>query len=463
MGIQREMIKSLLLLAVLAIAAAQDDATTTTTPTDDSTDTTTTPTEEAAAMSVSPDMLIMMQVQMEQAMAKKYLDLILRLQHSMYSSQAASSFIQLMTSEYQEDRVEAGGRPGYGGYGGMYGFEQEQAHKPRNHRDSDDDFSFLERGSQTKDLEEDTLFVNYDSYNDGTYAGESNEMQAKIDLFGSLQLFYSVKIKLYQTLTFAADLQQEFYFDRMTTYMISMFGQGAPAQLTQLFYMKTFSTQLKTLKLALTLQTISHFTTWLEDAIDVGTALVADVPNAFLVAEDQDDDLIRDKMFAFSTYNQLATVNFLIFYIDMYLEYTVVAAMGGGAAPPAASFLEEEVEAEPSQSQSQFMPYMYYNYPQVYTKFYQLYHLIFTMSAAHSGLMSVMLESAAYEKEMDMDEFNDDEAEQQRTMAQHMFGAYAQNLMMASQLEYFTSIYELFGMFMGGGGMGQQAPPAASN
>merc|ERR1712137_814375 len=279
-------------------------------------------------------------------------------------------------------------------------------------------------------------------------------MQAKQELFGSLQLFTATKIKLYQTIAFASDLQQEFYFDRITTYMLGMFGQSAPPQLTQLFYMKTFSTQLKTLKLALTLQMISHFTTWLEDAIDVGTALVAEVPNAFLVAADQDDDLIRDKMFAFSVYNQLAMVNFYIFYIDMSLEYSVMSAMGGGAQPAAnpaaASFLEVEEGAEPTQTESQsgFMPYMYYTQPQMYMKIYEFYHLMFTMSAAHSGLMSVMLESSAYEKEMDEFEANDDEADQQRTMAQQMFGQYAQSLMMASQLEYYTSIYELFGMVM---------------
>ncbi len=60
---------------------------------------------------------------------------------------------------------------------------------------------------------------------------------------------------------------------------------------------------------------------WLEDEIDVGTVLAdSNNDNGEAVLENQMDDLIKDKLYAFHSYNTYAQLDFQVFYIDMYLS-----------------------------------------------------------------------------------------------------------------------------------------------
>merc|ERR1711937_132422 len=187
----------------------------------------------------------------------------------------------------------------------------------------------------------------------------------------------------------------------------------------------------------------THWSMWLEDALDVNGAL-ADPTNKYsaIVAEDQADDLIRDKMWAFNTYLSHSMLDFQIFYIDLYLE----SALTGGAQQQPAAFLEEESTAEPNQ----FFPYMMAGgNPMAMMKIYKMYYLMFRMYSAQAAHTSVIAEHLAFEKENDDDASNDDEAENYRKFAQNMYGAFGSHMMQASYIESFTAFMELYQMYMG--------------
>jgi hypothetical protein len=361
--------------------------------------------------------------------ARKYLETVLKLQHAQYNQMAGSSFVQLLMLEYQEK----GRRSGKG----------------------DDDF-------EMQSLEEANVLFGDSKVDEWGNDDDNNRKQVRLDLLGSYYLYYGIKIKFLQTLFQATDIQREFWMDRVITLQVQSLGGQLPPQLLQLLYMKMYRTQLSTLKLSLTLQMISHFTMWLEDAIDVNGAL-ADPHNQYaeIVAIDQADDLITDKLYAFSTYNSYALINFQIFYIDLFLESAAVQAASAGAAAATgaaaaagssqsqagSSFLEEQATAEPNTFFPFFGAAAAGGNPMMYMKYFKMMYLLLELNSARSALTSVQAENLAFQKETDNDPSNDADAEKYRTFAQQMFGSFGSNMAQASQIEYITAIFELYSMY----------------
>jgi len=366
--------------------------------------------EEANDTPVFSAEMAMLQVQQEEAIARAYLGAVLKLQHAMYTSTAASNFIQ-------ENPIKAA-------------------------------TSFLE--VDENDFEEHGDDLDQDFDEDTTTAYSPNPKQR---LTATYNLFRAIIVKTYQIIFGAAQVQQEFYVDRMMQIGVQASGQQVPPQVLQLVYMKLYTSMLKTWKFSYALQTVSHFRTWLEDEIDVGTAVVSRSANFEVVVQDQEDDLIRDRLFAFQSYNMQTMLDLQLTYFEMYLQQAFQALIGPAAnatqAAGASSFLEEEATAQPSGSGAgaQFWPMMMSQNPMMMTYMFKFWRVMLEFSAARSGLSAAYAEQQSYDKLHDSDPSNDVDALKLKEYSRSSFGGFAQNLLMSSQLEYITAIYEMYAMY----------------
>jgi len=342
---------------------------------------------------------LIMRVQQEEMMARKYMETMLKLQRSQYNMQAGQQFVQNLMMTYQKDG-------------------------------SDSDFSDSD---------------------------DSATKQTTNDLVGSYSLLYATKIKFLQIIQHAEETQREFWMDRAIQLQVQSLGNQLPPQLLQLLYMKIYRTQLSTMKLSLSLQTVSHFVMWLEDAIEADSALLNG-------GEANVDELISDKLYAFTAYNNLAMIELQIFYIDMFLEQAgaqaAAGAVAGAQAAPAAadaaagatagaaaSFLETEATAEPSSFFANPLFAFGGANSAGFMKYYKFMYLLFQQQAAHSALTSVQAENLANKNLNDNDESNDEDAMKYKKFAQQMFGSFGSYLTQASQIEYITAIFDLYSLY----------------
>jgi len=278
-------------------------------------------------------------------------------------------------------------------------------------------------------------------------------IKAKQSLLAAYHLFFAVKHWMHKTIFQAGEMQQEYWADRSMQTQAQAFGSALPPQMVQMLYLRSFRTHMETLKLSQQLQTISHFVMWLEDEIDVGKALSMDDPTFHdVVLDDQSDDIVQDKMFAFNSFNTYAMLDMQIFYIDMYLQYMLAAttqAAAGAAGPAGSSFLE--VEEKP------FLPFMMGmgmggGNPQAMQQFVfimSLYRVMYQMYAAHAGMTSAMAESVANHH----DDEDPKKAYTFRTFARQSFGSFGMFLMNMSHIDMYIGMIEL-SSFSGQGGMG---------
>jgi hypothetical protein len=306
--------------------------------------------------------------------------------------------------------------------------------------------SFLEVNNDDKVFEE-----NGNDFDDD-FEESLNSPNPKQRLIASYNLLKAIVVKTYQIIFGAAQIQQEYYADRMMQIGIQASGQQVPPQILQLVYLKLYTSTLKTLKFSYAIQTVHHFRTWLEDEIDVGTAVVGRVSNFEIVAQDQEDDLIQDRLFAFQAYHMQTMLDLQLTYLEMYLQQAfqamiAPAANATQAASGASSFLEEEATAQAQPSE--FFPAMAMaQNPAMMTSMFRFWRVITEYSAARSGLSSAYSEQQSYAKLHDDDASNDEEAYKLKDFSRQMFvGGFAQNLLMSSQLGYIMAIYEMYALY----------------
>jgi len=242
----------------------------------------------------------------------------------------------------------------------------------------------------------------------------------------------------------------------------ALFPAATNPQMLQFLYIKMYRTNLETMKLALTFQYLSHFVSWVEDELDVHSVLGSETSteeDRMVVAADQGDDLIRDKLWAFSTYHSAASIELQAYYIDLYLTYAFNAAQpslfqapAAGNNAAAASFIEEEMTEQSTPTENQFFPFMgaQQQNPMMYMTYLKLYYLMIQYSGARAALTSVFAEKLAYEKKPNTENY--------RKFAQNMFGGeFARNLAMGANIKYMTTIWEWY-MIM----FAQQQQPVAA-
>lgn len=438
----------------------------------------------AAAPQFDPaqaDQLIQMHVQMEEMVARRWLELVLKIQHAQYNSLASMMIMHTMSLE-AEEKHKFNTRHEDAAASTMSDFEDSELTQDYL-EDSDENILANKAHAKQGKAKASQSLVGYGTlwggYN-GMEDDSSNYNQDKLNLIADYYFFYAIKIWYAQTIYRIGDIQREFWMDRAMQLGVATVGQGLPPQVYQLLYLKVFRTYLETLKYSFALQMISHWVTWLEDGIDVYGAKV-DQSNPYWesVVQDQSDDLIRDKMWAFSAYRQYAQLDFSVFYLDLYLEASLAPLLGGQGsfgqgsfgsfAPPAqtpaaeevqpsaTALLEEEaqVEAEPTQTKS-FGPNAGVAAPYMLMKMFKWTHLLFQYMAAHSAYTAASTEQLAYNK---YDEGDYEASGNFRQFAQQMMASFGQNLYQASNIQKGLAMWELYIMvapLFAGGSFGAQ-------
>jgi hypothetical protein len=300
-----------------------------------------------------------------------------------------------------------------------------------------DKASLLELESHVRSFEEASIYLDPPS-------GDGSSMKGKAALIAAYHMYTGVKHWLHQTIFEGGAVQQEYWGDRALQMQVSALGSSLPPQILQFLYLKSFRTHMKTLKFSHQLQTISHFVMWLEDEIDVNKAFAEDSPYKSLVALDQSDDIIMDKIYAFQSFNTYALLDFQLFYIDAYLQ-SLTAGMSQSQGN-AASFLEVEAEAKP------FIPLGTPAHMQQYFFIMSMYRVMYQMYAAHSGLASVMSEHVALTQSTDGNPNNDKQAEHHLMFARQSFGNFGMFFMSMSHIDMYMGILELYSMYGAGAG-----------
>jgi len=271
---------------------------------------------------------------------------------------------------------------------------------------------------------------------------QSEKTPAENRLVASYNLLRATIIKSYQIIFGAAQVQQEFYVDRLMQLGVQSAGQQVPPQILQLVYLRSYTSMLKTMKFSYALQVVSHFRTWLEDEIDAGTN-----------GSSSDEELINDKLYAFNAYHMSTQIDLQLAYLEMYLNQAfqaLTAPVAAAAAAPAnaTAFLEEEETAQPSQF---FSPAVFAAQNPAFALIYKFYRVMFEYSAAQYGLAAANAEHQTMT--------GDEQSYKSQESAGQYFQAFAQNLLMSSQIEYNLATLELYNFYapsLAGAGAGGQ-------
>eukprot|EP00300_Choanocystis_sp_HF-7_P008226 c15794_g1_i2.p1 GENE.c15794_g1_i2~~c15794_g1_i2.p1 ORF type:complete len:443 (+),score=92.86 c15794_g1_i2:35-1330(+) len=354
---------------------------------------------------------IFAQVQAEQLLSKQHLSLVLRIQRAQYNSMAASIIYKNYLKSRKSDNIEDSLFSGFPGVGG----------------------SFPGTGYPSVQDEEQ----------------ESQTTGARGDLLSSYYLLSALNLKKYQIILGAADLQEQFFLDRKLSLAIQFAGPEVPQQLVQFVYLKQLSTYLKTLKLSTSLQILSHWRMWLEDEIDVNAHRVTS-PGDIAIVLEQKEPLIRDRLFAFSSFQTFAQIDLQIFMLDTFLANSVSSDSSLGsfgssfgasqaAQAQAASFLEEQTE---------FLPFLVRNQnPQLYAVLIKYYIVLYQVQAAQAGYTAAVKDFESL-KEKDLDV-----AKEAADQAHKLFHSdFASAFLQINQLEYMDAIFEASSLFAAGAG-----------
>jgi hypothetical protein len=245
--------------------------------------------------------------------------------------------------------------------------------------------------------------------------------------------------------------------DRYIQETIMYSGLAQNPQIYQFMYFKMFRTNLETIKLALTFQYFTDFTSWLEDELDVGGPIISQSPLSKHIAEVSSDDLISEKIAAFSKYSSVATLELFTFYLDMYFGFAQQNFVNT-TAPKASSFVEVEMKTQPAEpaqptqpSESKFLPMMMASQnPMMFMIYFKLYYLMVQYSGARAGLTSAYAEKLAWEIDQGHVKGKTiEEAKNYKTFAQNMFGGeFARNLYTGSMIKYIMTFYEFYSTMM---------------
>lgn len=428
-----------------------------------------------AMMMMMGDQIIGECVDMENQQATKYRDLVINLQIAYYQSSAAQLFINKQYSQHQNNRNQNG-----------------------FHVNAGASISFLEIDS-SKDFEEDAEGPEYEGDDGKVYLNQQGIEGHKMRLLASLNLFHSIKVFNLKTMFMASNLQQEFFATRAAMLKFTMYKDLIPPELISIFYVQMGSLFLKTQSLSLALQTVSTWTTWLEDELDFGIAILSnlDVLDEEKIG-DYESEITDGRMWAFTTFSNFANIELTIFTLDYYVQYQSAQIMqqsGQGQIEqepskmngmqmnmqqnmqqniqqkmrqnnlqtkmrlsqmkmPAStggtgqSFLETGAEAK---TKTKFVaalvaPFVLGGDHLTYTNIYTFYQVFMQKQAADSGLMSAyaMKQASGQAAQQHMDSGL---ATQAKNSAEMHFGAFASGLQQVANVGYITALWKMYFMY----------------
>lgn len=342
------------------------------------------------------------QVAAEADMSMSYLDMTLRFQKAMSWAQAGNSYFQLAITSMQ---VQPQGS-----------FEEEA---------EDDQDAENSRGLEEEEEDDDDQYL--------LLLETSNQMtvqqRTQLALLATYNLFSGVKTFYYQTLYQAHIVQQAYWTNRLRQLFVQSLGNAATAEQLQRLYLESYATQIETLKLAYQLQTIALFSTWLEDEIDV-LAVLASPPFRGELTDNQNEELIADKMFAFNAYGTYALLDMQSVYLQLYLS--------SGQGANANSFLEVD-----SSEQAKFVPGQQFDMAHYFVML-RIYQAFIQLSGAQAGQGAAYSEKLAFDKSRDNDPTNDADIPGHHRFARQSWGSFGQMIAYASQIELMTTSFQLY-------------------
>merc|ERR1719198_1041590 len=249
----------------------------------------------------------------------------------------------------------------------------------------------------------------------------------KIDLLAHYNLFYATKVFLTQQVFAAAELQVDFENQRKTTYLLQMANSAGvlPQELVQFMYLQMSIMFLKVQKMSAAFRTVSTFTSWLEDELDVSIDLINSKGSkaAEHKAGLMQKDLIETRSFSFAALSDYATLDLTIFSMEVYVQYQVQGMMAAaGAAQPAPFVLGGDTG----------------QYLTVYTG-YQKYA---AYAAASAGQQSCMFSKLGFKAK------DQKKSKPFRTAAKAAWAQYSQFSTQAANIDYITSMWMIYSFFV---------------
>jgi len=403
---------------------------------------------DADAGTVSPDLAIMSQVETEMMIARTYLDIVLKVQGAYYNKKAAIAMMTMFHEIHGEKSLPEMGpalfeedpEDGDNADADEDEADDEAAEQQANEEDEEADENdeeaqegeleeegLNEFGETTNDFEDDVSFLE---------VPDLKTKATRLDLISKLDLFTAIKVRMYQTVFTAADLQKEFFLNRGLQLRLLSLGGALPSEYANLMYLQMFKTFLSTQKVSKSFEVVSTWTTWLEDELDAARAKsgVANVNRMDITSSK--DELAEDRIFAFTAYANLAYIEMSEFMMESYLEYTMGAnykpaadAVTPGEAP--ASFLETETSTE-----AKFVPTMLQFTGQTYyaQKLYRMYFLYYQYAAASSGLQSCYANSKKVK-------VGGPRAKLSKAL---FFKGFLPNLVYASDIQLVTAMWQMY-------------------
>jgi len=185
------------------------------------------------------------------------------------------------------------------------------------------------------------------------------------------------------------------------------------------------------MKFALTFQFIARINSLYEDWSDGGVHAVARNIDINIV---EYEDMVVDKLWTFSTLQELKQTELIVFYLQWYMNY-ITASLSG----------------QPMAAQTN-----------MWSQMLSLYSLMYIYSGSQMAHQSTIYEYNAHllnKKEVKREDERE-KAESYRVLANQLFASFGQCYSMSSQLGYVNaifSIYSLYASFMYQG-YPQQAP-----
>lgn len=383
--------------------------------------------EEAGVAGI--DQAILGVVQGEEMLARTYLELVLKVQAAYYNRKAASSMVQLFLTRNgnQPEAIQQAIQEA----APAQSLEEVDDDEEENAAE-DDEVDAEEAYQNAADfvLEEDGDAV---SFLEVSTADKKQRLVAQAHLY--LDLFTAVKVRTFQTVYAAADLQKEFFLNRGLQLKVGSLGDAIPKEYANLLYIQLFKTYLSTQKLSKSFQMVSTWSTWLEDELDKIRADLGDHGSGGSDGE----EIYTDRLFAFQAYSQLAYLELSEFMVETYLEYQtgMVGASVEGATEGASSFLEVGAS-----SKTKFVPTMLAFAGQSYyaMKLYKMYYLYYQYAAAQAGLQAASIRfSSVSGKGLGAN------IPQGKAYAKSLYAlGFGSNLMYASDVEMVTSMWAIY-------------------
>jgi len=274
----------------------------------------------------------------------------------------------------------------------------------------------------------------------------------KIDLLAHYNLFYATKVFLTQQVFAAAELQVDFENQRKTTYLLQMANSAGvlPQELVQFMYLQMSIMFLKVQKMSAAFRTVSTFTSWLEDELDVSIDLINSKGSkaAEHKAGLMQKDLIETRSFSFAALSDYTTLDLTIFSMEVYVQYQVQGMMAAAGAAQPVSMLEVETETETKTATgTKFYaalaaPFVLGGDTGTYLTVYTGYQKYAAYAAASAGQQSCMFSKLGFKAK------DQKKSKTFRTAAKAAWAQYSQFSTQAANIDYITSMWMIYSFFV---------------